>query len=41
MSKQEISRINKDVTSRLYNEGEIKKNYLNIIKEKVKKEKEK
>ena len=35
-SKQEISRINKDVTSRLYNENQIKKNYLKIIKEKAK-----
>jgi len=37
MSKQEISKINKDVTRRLYNEAEIKKNYLNIIKEKARK----
>jgi len=37
MSKQEISRINQNVTRRLYNEAEIKKNYLNIIKEKAKK----
>ena len=39
-SKQEISRINKDVTSRLYNENQIKKNYLRIIKEKAKKDKD-
>lgn len=40
MSKQEISRINRDVTKRLYNEANIKKNYLHIIKEKAKKDKE-
>lgn len=40
MSKQEISRINKDVTKRLYNEANLKKNYLHIIKEKAKKDKE-
>lgn len=41
MSKQEISRINKDVTRRLYNEADLKKNYLLIIKEKAKKDKQK
>ena len=38
-SRQEISRINRDVTQRLYNEIDIKKNYLRIIKEKAKKDK--
>lgn len=41
MSKQEISRINRDVTKRLYNEQDIKKSYLNLIKMKAKKDKEK
>ena len=40
MSQHEISKINKDVTRRLYNEGSIKKNYLNIIRQKAKKEKQ-
>ena len=40
-SKQQISRINKDVTNRLYNETQIKKNYLKIIKQKAKKDKDK
>jgi len=39
-SKQEISRINKDVTKRLYNETAIKKNYLKIIKQKAQKDKD-
>lgn len=38
MSKQDISRINRDVTRRLYNEADIKKNYLNIIKEKARRD---
>lgn len=37
LSKQDMSRIGKEVTSRLYNQSEIKKNYLNLIKEKAKK----
>ncbi len=40
MSKQEISRINRNVTNRLYNEADIKKNYLQIIKMKAKQDKE-
>ena len=32
ISKQDLSRIQKNVTNRLYNEGEIKKNYLNKIR---------
>lgn len=39
-SKSDISRIQSDVTRRLYNEGEIKKNYLNKIKERAKQEQE-
>lgn len=36
LSKTDLSRINKAVTSRLYNEEEIKKKYLNQLKAKAK-----
>ena len=40
MSRQELSRINKDVTNRLYNQAQMKKDYLRRIKEKAKIEQE-
>ena len=36
MSKTEISRINKEVTNRLYNEADIKKKYLESLKARAK-----
>jgi hypothetical protein len=40
ISKSEVSRINAEVTSRLYNEAEIKKKYLDTIKARAKNQKE-
>lgn len=39
LSKQDKQKIAKEVTSRLYNESDIKKNYLNKIKERAKQQK--
>lgn len=36
MSKSDLSRINKEVTSRLYNDVQVKKKYLNAIKSRAK-----
>lgn len=40
LSRTEVSRINKAVTNRLYNEEEIKKKYLNQLKARAKNMKE-
>lgn len=39
LSKSDITRINKEVTARLYDQAQIKKNYLKLLKERAEREK--